>query len=234
MTIEPLGDSALVVRVASELDADPLATINAVLAAAEIIRNAGIDAVHDVAPAYTTIGVFYDASRTDDPARAFEILKAHLTSLVASAGTPPTLCASKIVEIPVCYDESFALDLERVAEHTHLSNDEVISRHSGGEYFVHCIGFMPGFPYLGGLPSTLATPRLSTPRTVVPAGSVAIGGNQTGVYPEQAPGGWNIIGRTPIGLFDVTAEPPALLSPGDRVRFRRIQRNEFAGLADRR
>lgn len=234
ITIEPLGDSALVVRLAREVGADPAQTLDAVLGVAAIIREVGIDAVCDVTPAYATVGVFYDATRIDDAVHAFEILKARLTALLASSGKPSSSRVSTLVEIPVCYDADFAVDLERVAKHTQRSNDEVISGHSDGQYFVHCIGFMPGFPYLGGLSAALATPRLATPRTIVPAGSVAIGGNQTGIYPQQAPGGWNIIGRTPIQLFDVAADPPALLGPGDRIRFRRIPRDEFESMAERR
>ena len=103
----------------------------------------------------------------------------------------------------------------------------MVRLHAAGEYLVHCIGFMPGFPYLGGLAGKLATPRLSTPRTSVPAGAVAIGGSQTGVYPQRAPGGWNIIGRSPLQFFNVDADSPALLTTGDRVHFRSISRKDF-------
>lgn len=133
----------------------------------------------------------------------------------------------RFVEIPVCYDGEFGPDLADVARHTGLSVEEVIARHSAVEYRVHCLGFAPGFPYLGGLPPELATPRRATPRQGVPAGSVAIGGAQTGIYPQSSPGGWNVIGRTPLRLFDADREPPALLKAGDRVRFRPITRGEF-------
>ena len=124
-----------------------------------------------------------------------------------------------MIEIPVCYDPEFEFDLDRVAEHTKLSEREVIDIHSTGEYRVACIGFVPGFPFLAGLPKKLATPRRDVPRKEIPAGSVGIGGAQ--------PGGWNLIGRTPLKLFDPTKDPPTLLCPGDRVRFRAITREQF-------
>ena len=132
------------------------------------------------------------------------------------------------LEVPVCYDPEFALDLEAVAQHCGFSADEVVTRHAAARYQVRCVGFTPGFPYLSGLPADLATPRRSTPRTVVPAGAVAIAGGQAGIYPLRSPGGWNIIGRTPRCLFDLSREPAALLAPGDRLRFVAITREEFA------
>jgi inhibitor of KinA len=139
-----------------------------------------------------------------------------------------TIRAPRTIEVPVCYDPEFALDLEAVAQHCGLSPNEVGKRHAAARYQVRCIGFTPGFPYLSGLPAALATPRRATPRTAVPAGSVAIGAGQTGIYPLRSPGGWNIIGRTPLPLFDLAREPAALFAPGDRVRFVAIDRKEFA------
>jgi inhibitor of KinA len=131
----------------------------------------------------------------------------------------------------VCYEGEFAPDLAEVAHHAGLSPDEVAQRHAAAAYRVGCVGFMPGFPYLTGLPPELATPRRAIPRREVAAGSVAIGGSQTGIYPSVSPGGWNVIGRTPLRLFDVTRQPPALLRAGDAVRFRAISRTEFESLA---
>ena len=139
--------------------------------------------------------------------------------------------ASRPVEIPVCYDPEFALDLDRVAEHTKLSEAEIVDLHSSREYRVACIGFVPGFTFLAGLPKNLATPRRDVPRKEIPAGSVGIGGPQTGIYPLRSPGGWNLIGRTPLRFFEPTKNPPTLLCPGDRVRFRPISREEFAAIA---
>jgi inhibitor of KinA len=132
------------------------------------------------------------------------------------------------VEIPVCYGGEFGPDLDYVASHAGMSTHEVIERHMRPLYRVHLIGFLPGFPYLGGLDPRLATPRRDTPRTAVPAGSVGIGGMQTGVYPLESPGGWHLIGRSPAVIFDSTRTPPTRLAPGDVVRFRAIEPGEFA------
>jgi inhibitor of KinA len=134
------------------------------------------------------------------------------------------------VEIPVCYDREFAPDLEEVARHAQISTKEVVDLHTGAEYRVACIGFVPGFPFLAGLPKTLATPRRATPRKEIPPGSVGIGGAQTGIYPLRSPGGWNLIGRTPLKLFEPAKDPPTVLCAGDRVRFRAITRQEFESL----
>src|SRR5262249_44702012 len=125
----------------------------------------------------------------------------------------------KKIDIPVCYEAEHAPDLESIARAHDLSVDDAIKIHSSASYGVSFLGFTPGFPYLTGLPEILATPRLSTPRKRVPAGSVAIGGAQAGIYPFATPGGWRIVGRTPLVLFDLERELPALLSPGDLVRF---------------
>lgn len=134
---------------------------------------------------------------------------------------------SRVVRIPVCYDEEFALDMERVMEFTKLSYEEIVSIHTSTPYAVHLIGFLPGFPYLGGLDPRLHVPRLQTPRKQIEASSVGIGGYQTGIYPIESPGGWNIIGRTPYKLFDVTRENPTLLQTGNRVAFYSITKQEF-------
>ncbi|WP_075257776.1 5-oxoprolinase subunit PxpB [Herbaspirillum camelliae] len=125
----------------------------------------------------------------------------------------------RTVEIPVVYGGSAGPDLDNVARHTGLSTEEVITRHSNAEYVVYFLGFLPGFAYMGGLDASLATPRHTTPRVSIPAGSVGIGGEQTGIYPMASPGGWQLIGRTTLQLFAPSQEPPTLLRPGDRVRF---------------
>src|SRR5262249_56340254 len=119
-----------------------------------------------------------------------------------------------------CYDEEFALDLGGVADHTSLNPDAIVTLHSSAEYTVVCIGFMPGFPFLAGLPQQLRVPRLESPRTKVPAGSVAIANAQAGVYPLESPGGWNVLGRTPVTLFRMNENPPTFLQPPDRIHFR--------------
>jgi inhibitor of KinA len=186
--------------------------------------------VVEFAPAYASIGIFFDPAQAED----FE----RLTSEIASVLAPPVKRAPKqqrgaLHEIPVCYEPEFAPDLAEVAARAAITTDEVIRLHSASEYRVHCVGFLPGFPYLGGLPRELATPRRSSPRTQVPAGSVAIGGVQTGIYPTASPGGWNLIGRTPVQLFDPTRDQPALLRAGERVRFKAITGEQFRALSAR-
>ncbi|MDE2055050.1 MAG: 5-oxoprolinase subunit PxpB, partial [Xanthomonadaceae bacterium] len=148
-------------------------------------------------------------------------------------GSPTPPAGPNFVEIPLCYGGEYGPDLDAVAVHARLPRGDVIARHTATEYAVAMLGFAPGFPYLLGLDPALQVPRRTTPRTRVPAGSVAIGGAQTGIYPRELPGGWHLIGRTPLALFDPAREPPCLLAPGDRVRFRAIEADEFARLAER-
>lgn len=138
--------------------------------------------------------------------------------------------AIRQVIIPVCYGGEYGPDLEFVAHYHNLSVKEVIALHTETEYLVYMIGFMPGFPYMGGLAPELATPRLSRPRAVVPQGSVGIAGQQTGLYPLTSPGGWQLIGRTPLTLFDIHADPPTLIQSGDIVRFEPISPEEYTKL----
>ncbi|MHB8904561.1 MAG: 5-oxoprolinase subunit PxpB, partial [Melioribacteraceae bacterium] len=143
-----------------------------------------------------------------------------------SVKTPPP----EVIEIPVCYDEEFAPDISIVAKHNSLTIEQVIQIHSQPEYLVYFLGFSPGFPYLGEMPKEIVTPRLLTPRLKVPAGSVAIGGDHTGIYPISSPGGWNIIGRTPLRLFSPENENPTLLKMSDRIKFVPITKKEFEQL----
>jgi inhibitor of KinA len=231
MEIVPLGDSALIVRVVDDFARDPEASLNAVLAALRSLEAAAIPGVTELAPAYSTVGVFFDASgiaRAAPEHKPCDWLRTRIESVleVRSAASERRVKAP-LIEIPVCYDREFASDIGDVASVAGLATAEVIHRHSSAAYRVNCVGFIAGFPFLSGLPSELATPRRAVPRKEVPAGSVAIGGAQTGVYPRKSPGGWNVIGRTPLRLFDVQREPPAMLRAGDRVRFREISREEF-------
>jgi inhibitor of KinA len=230
--VSPLGDSALLIRIAENFDDAPEDALNKVLGAKHSLDAAKIPGVIEIAPAYTTVAIFYDPVRAIDagaPAddvvgwfarRIREVLsKENFGRADRSEKTP--------IEIPVCYENEFAIDLEAVARRAGLDPKEVVDLHCGAEYRVHCVGFTGGFPFLGGLPRKIATPRREVPRKEIPAGSVAIGGKQTGIYPIKSPGGWNVIGRTPLKLFDPKKNPPTLLCAGDRVRFRRITREEF-------
>jgi inhibitor of KinA len=229
MRIEPLGDSALLVRVVEEFH--PEQSLDMVLRAAHQLVLAAIPGVIELAPAYTTIGIFFDPTRVDfeSDASGFEVLRARIERAMQTSLEPahPRAGIPSVIEVPVCYEGEFAPDLAEVARHASLSEEEVVARHAGASYRVTCVGFTPGFPYLSGLPAELATPRRASPRKEIAAGAVAIGGTQTGIYPRKSPGGWNLIGRTPWRLFDVQREPPVLFHAGDHVRFRRISRAEF-------
>jgi KipI family sensor histidine kinase inhibitor len=230
-TIEPLGDNALLIRLGEHIDA---AINERALALAASLRVAALPGVHDIAPAYASVCVRFDPRAwTGAGGRSpFENLAVRIRPLVDAAATAPALRATAAaIEIPVCYGGEFGPDLEALAGHAHLDAAAVIARHSGAEYRVAMLGFMPGFPYLLGLPAELHMPRRASPRTGVPAGSVAIGGAQTGIYPRALPGGWQLIGRTPLDLFDPSRAIPALLEPGQRVRFCAIDAAEFAAHA---
>jgi inhibitor of KinA len=235
MDITPLGDSGLVLRVRENFDDAPDKALDEVLGYFDFLRRADIPGVYEVAPAYTTVALFYDPTRAvaagAKPDGVFEWVAARVQTEIANGHIRLKRSPGSAIEIPICYDEKFALDLDEVMNHVGFSAQQVIELHSSANYRVSCLGFTPGFPYLSGLPAELAMPRRPVPRKHVPAGSVAIGGNQTGIYPTTSPGGWNVIGRTPIRLFTPTKNPPALLCPGDNVRFRPISRAEFEELA---
>ena len=240
MEIIPLGDSALVVRVREQFADAPDETLDEVLRVFQLLQRAAIPGVIELAPAYTSVAVFFDPvavlASNGAANEVFDELARRIRSAIAPASKRHRLrkarSASRLIEIPVCYDAEFGLDLARVAEHAKLSEREVVELHSSSEYRVACIGFVPGFTFLAGLPKNLATPRRDVPRKEIPRGSVGIGGAQTGIYPLRSPGGWNLIGRTPLKLFDPVKNPPTLLCPGDRVRFRVVTREQFESLKD--
>jgi len=240
MEIFPLGDSALVVRVREQFEDAPDETLDEVLRVFQLLQGAAIPGVIELAPAYTSVAVFFDpiaVLKSNVAANgAFNELATRIRSAIIPASRRHRRRTAarrpRLTEIPVCYDAEFGIDLDRVAEQTKLSEREIVDLHSTCEYRVACIGFVPGFTFLAGLPRNLATPRRDVPRKEIPAGSVGIGGAQTGIYPLRSPGGWNLIGRTPLKLFDPAKDPPTLLCPGDRVRFRAITREEFAAFAE--
>ena len=212
--IVPLGDSAFVVRVDDSL--------GDVLATARKLAAARLENIEEIVPAFASVGVFFRSPPDPDRA-ASEILSA----LQRRTRSGFRLTKPRLIEIPVCYEPKYALDLEAVAEHCRVPPNDFVKAHAAARYRVRCVGFTPGFPFLSGLPPHLAMPRRATPRTSVPPGSVAIGGTQTGIYPLPSPGGWNIIGRTPLRLFDPAREPVGLVRTGDKVRFRAISALQF-------
>src|SRR2546423_2225089 len=229
MEITPLGDSALLIRLAETFDDAPIDVLNKVLSAKRALEASQIPGAVELTPAYTTVALFYDPVRAIDAGAPVENVFGWLQQQIRKTllDIPTNRIEGPLVEIPVCYEEEFGFDLDEVARHAGVHWKEVVDLHCGPEYRVHCVGFTPGFPFLGGLPRNLATPRRDVPRKEIPAGSVAIGGSQTGIYPIKSPGGWNVIGRTSLQLFDPRKDPPALLRAGDRVRFRSITREEF-------
>ena len=225
MHFTPLGDRAVMITLGATIDE---ATHRLVRSASVRIDERPPAGFVDQVPAFTSIAVHYDpliAARgtSQTPyARVVDELTSALDGLTAER-LPP----ARVVEIPVCYGGALGPDLEDVARAHEITADEVVRIHTSGDYLVYMVGFMPGFAYLGGLSPKLATPRRTTPRTVVPAGTVGIGGSQTGVYPLDSPGGWNLIGKTPLAVFDIARPQPALLATGDRVRFRAITETDF-------
>jgi KipI family sensor histidine kinase inhibitor len=207
------------------------------------LRRARVAGVEEIVPAYASLCVHYDPTslraiseeaRTELATRIREAIAGDgergKTASCAAEDTSDDFAAAAGFEIPVCYGGEFGPDLAAVAAHARLDESTVIAAHAAGDYRVAMLGFAPGFPYLLGLDPRLHAPRRAQPRTRVPAGSVAIGGAQTGIYPRELPGGWQIIGRTPLALFDAASSAPALLAPGQRVRFRAIDATAFAAL----
>jgi KipI family sensor histidine kinase inhibitor len=223
MKVLPASDSSLLVVFGNTISPELHDRVIALFRAVEARNHAAIRNLH---PGYASLLIDFDP---------LQITHAQMESLVqelSETSHSQREAEKSVVIIPVCYDPEFGPDLADVASHAKLSPDEVIRQHSGGEYFVYFLGFSPGFAYLGGLPSTLYTPRLATPRKLVAAGSVGIAGSQTGIYPVDSPGGWRLIGRTPSRMFDPQGDPPTRLQPGDRVRFSVIDRARFSSMSE--
>lgn len=225
--ILPLGDTAVLVRFGSTVDP---AVHRRALALAEYLTRHPFPGCVEAVPAYASVTVYYDPCAVPVSAAAptpYDAVRTRLSALLDAVGEG-TEAATRTVEIPVCYGGEHGPDLEAVAAACGLAPEEVVALHTGTTYRVYLIGFAPGFPYLGTVPEPIRVPRRGTPRASVPAGSVGIAGAQTGIYPMETPGGWQIIGRTPIRLFQPDRDPPCLLRVGDRVRFRPISAEAFA------
>jgi KipI family sensor histidine kinase inhibitor len=205
------GESCLVIELGDRID---LAVNRRVRALALAVEQAGLAGVREAVPTYRSLGVYYDPLKIERRA-----LEGRINELLGSVQEGAIEEQARIVEIPTIYGGEHGPDLPLVARHANLPEDEVIRLHAEPLYDVYMLGFTGGFAYLGGLSERLAVPRLSTPRLRVPAGSVGIGGMQTGIYPVESPGGWRIIGRTFLRLFDPGRQPPVLVLPGDKVRF---------------
>ena len=220
------GEDAIVVEFGDSIDP---AINDRVYALAAAIEEAGNASVVELVPTYRSLLVQYDAElSTVDEMTGF------LKDLAAGSrpGDPGNNGPRSVYELPVSYGGEDGQDLENVAQHAGLTAEEVIAIHSGTDYRVYMLGFAPGFPYLGGMDERIATPRLATPRVRVPAGSVGIAESQTGVYPSASPGGWRLIGRTPVSLFDPGADPPVPFLPGSFIRFVPVTVEEAARVAE--
>jgi antagonist of KipI len=216
--IEPCGDRMVLIDFSKEISS---AANGAVHHLAARLEKAPISGVLDWIPSYCSLGVIYDPLKIGYPALVEEL------SRLRDLETEFSPESTRRLEFPVAYGAAYGPDLAFVAQYHGLTPERVVALHTGAIYRVYMIGFTPGFPYLGGLPPILHTPRLANPRLQVPAGSVAIGGQQAGIYPITSPGGWRIIGRTPLHLFDIRNLRPALLKPGDEITFRAINKEEF-------
>jgi len=215
----PFGDSALVVEFGEAISLEANSKVAALNGA---ILKAEIQGVEELVSTYRSLLVRYNPLKTTYEQLAFRIKDTEKTLKELTAEVK----GRKII-IPVVYGGEYGPDLAYVAQYHKLSKKQVVKLHSEREYRVYMIGFVAGFPYLGEVPDEIATPRLETPRLKVPTGSVGIAEKQTGIYPCEAPGGWQIIGRTPLKLFNPLQQPPALLKPGDNVKFKPISEREF-------
>lgn len=218
LRIIPVGERAILVEFGSDIRPDIQASVSALDQALTAARH---PALTEWVPTYRSVLVHYDP---------LKISADKLTDWLCDLCRQPvetTAVLRRRVTIPVLYGSEMGPDLPFVAEHTKLSTEEVVRLHTQPDYLVYMLGFLPGFPYLGGLPPALITPRLATPRTTVPAGSVGIADRQTGVYPLNSPGGWQLIGRTPVRLYDAHSEQPFLLRPGDLLRFQSVTPDEY-------
>jgi inhibitor of KinA len=223
--IVPLGDTAVVIALGEEID---VATHEKVKAVAHLFDTNPLEGMVEYIPAFTTVTVIYDPL-----AITHERFTEHVRTLLEQAPPSSGGLVDRLVQIPVCYGGDFGPDLDAVSSHTGLPSEDVVALHGEPEYLVYMIGFAPGFPYLGGMSERLASPRRESPREKIPAGSVGIAGSQTGVYPIETPGGWQLIGRTPLRLFRPEVHDPSLLRTGDRVRFHAIEPAEYGDVLER-
>lgn len=213
-----VGDCAISVEFGNEINAE---INNKIIVFNNIIKDSNINGIIETVPSFRSLLVYYDPLKL-----YFYEIKDILSNLYKKLDIKNNN-NKRIIEIPVCYDKDFGVDLEFVGDYTNLSLDEVIKLHSEKEYLIYMLGFLPGFAYLGGMNKKLNTPRLNTPRLNLEVGSVGIGGEQTGIYPLVSPGGWRIIGRTPLKLYDINREDTILYKAGDYIKFIPIDKDEF-------
>ena len=219
----PAGDRSVVMEFGNSISPNINAKIRNMV---NSIESSSTKGVTELTPTYRSIQVIYDPLQT-----GYDELVDSLRELELSMGEGD-LGSYRIVEFPTVYGGEYGPDIEFVAEHNNLTVDEVIKIHTSSDYLLYMLGFTPGFGYLGGMSEKIATPRLQIPRTKIPAGSAGIAGTQTGMYPIDSPGGWQLIGRTPVKLYDPLAEPPVLLNAGDYIRFVQVNEEEYFRIKD--
>jgi inhibitor of KinA len=219
----PVGDNALLVEFGNTVSLDINRRVHVLDHVISEIKPKGLK---ECVPTYRSLLIYYDPSET-----SYEPLIFRIKDLEAKLEGSSVYSHERVLEVPVVYGNEYGPDLAYVARYHGLQEDEVIQLHSGRDYTVYMIGFVAGFPYLGEVDGEIATPRLKTPRVRVHAGSVGIAEKQTGIYPCESPGGWRIIGRTPLKFFNIEKRPPALILPGDTVRFKPVEKEEFENLS---
>jgi inhibitor of KinA len=224
--IDAVGDRCLLIGVGNTVDPD---TSQRVFGLVRRLKERPIVGVCDIVPAFSTVALHYRPELLG--ATPFESLRAAVLERVAEP-LETASSAARTIEIPVCYGGEFGPDLDDVAVKCGLSTEQVIALHLQSAHRIYMLGFAPGFPFIGGLDLALQMPRRASPRTRIPPGSVAIARDQTCIYPLETPGGWNLVGRTPLRLFDPSANPPCLLAPGDRVRFVRIDEPGYQAMLE--
>ncbi len=227
--LRPLGDNAVIVELGTEINVETQQKIKEITS---FFDENNFEWLIEYVPAFTTITLFYDPINLIDVFNKknkqlpYQLVCEKLETIFTRLQTQQSF-QSRVVEIPVCYGGEYGPDLEYVATHNNLTPEEVIAIHSSGDYLVYMIGFAPGFPYIGGMSEKIATPRRSSPRLKIPEGSVGIAGAQTGVYPIETPGGWQLIGKTPLKLFRPKEDSPSLLQAGDKIQFKPITQEDF-------
>ena len=212
------GDSALLIEFGKEINPETNRKITAIV---QLMREQHIEGIVDVIPAFCSLLINYDPR-----VLSYEELKERMENLL-KIETKTETTRKRIFEIPVCYGGEYGPDIDNIAEHAGLSVNEVIKIHSSKDYLIYMLGFLPGFTYLGGLDERIYTPRLASPRLTIRAGSVGIGGSQTGIYPLDSPGGWQLMGLTPVRTYDPERQTPILVEAGDYIRFIPIDEEEF-------
>ena len=224
-SLSPLGDSAILINLGNSIDET---TNKRVLALFDQLKQADIKGVRDIVPSYCSLAIHYDplVNKASSNKSAYDFYSDQIVHILGSENEPASK-SNRTVRVPVCYSTKFALDINSIATERKISVEEIIRLHCERKYRVYMIGFLPGFAYMGEVDERITMPRLSQPRLKIEAGSVGIADKQTGIYPVDSPGGWQIIGKTPIPIFSKYAEGPILFHPGDEVQFYSITEDEF-------